>query len=152
MASGTTSGGRFSDDGATADSGAGATMLAASTDVIEKRIFYRLTIALPLRYQLVTAARHGGPEHGSCLNLSAGGMLLRTRTLDEATSDDLLSGQGRIVIDVQLPGTADEMRITARALWMEDDGDTTRIGVRFLDLGAAAQELVQQFVLRHSLG
>lgn len=129
-----------------------ATLPTPVPPTIEQRVFYRLTIELPLRYQLVTPARRASSEHGSCLNLSAGGMLLRTRSLDETIGDDLLTGRGHVVIAMQLPGAAEELRITARALWMEDDGDATRIGVRFLDLAPAAQESVQQFVLRHSLG
>lgn len=120
---------------------------------IEQRVFYRLTIELPLRYRLVTRSRAPRVfENGSCLNLSAGGMLVRVRALDEATGDELLAADGRVELEFVLPGVEAPLRVSARPLWMENDGDATRVGVQFLDLPAAAQEQVQQFVLRHSLG
>ncbi len=119
----------------------------------DARVFYRLSIRLPVSYQLA----HGGAVPtggaGSTLNLSAGGMLLQTSQPEETVVDDLLKDHRRIELEMHLGGR--QLNILSRLVWLEPTGtggDDCTMGLRFLDLDTQEQEHIWEFVLQNKAG
>ncbi|MEE9127015.1 MAG: PilZ domain-containing protein [Planctomycetota bacterium] len=124
--------------------------MAATADA---RVFYRLSIRLPVSYQLA----HGGAVPtggaGSTLNLSAGGMLLQTSQPEETVVDELLEDRSRIELEMHLGGR--QLNILSRLVWLEPTGtggDDCTMGLRFLDLDTQEQEHIWEFVLQNKAG
>ncbi len=124
--------------------------MAAAADA---RVFYRLSIRLPVSYQLA----HGGVVPmggtGSTLNLSAGGMLLHTSQPEETVVDELLKDHSRIELEMHLGGR--QLNILSRLVWLEptdSGGDDCQMGLRFLDLDTQEQEHIWEFVLQNKAG
>ena len=124
--------------------------MAATADA---RVFYRLSIRLPVSYQLADGGVVPTGGTGSTLNLSAGGMLLQTSQPEETVVDELLEDRSRIELEMHLGGR--QLNILSRLVWLEPTGtggDDCQMGLRFLDLDTQEQEHIWEFVLQNKAG
>ena len=121
-----------------------------AVSAIERRVFYRLPIPLPVRYQIqfrgVTSARLDGVT----INLSAGGMLLQCELPDEETLNALIAGDAELLWELDLPGATGRVRGRSRAAWSERGtgfGPIGKIGLQFVQIDPDAQQRIHDVVV-----
>ena len=120
-----------------------------------RRSFQRFPVTMSVPYRI-----NSGPsgaanqedsgtawEEGDALNLSAGGVLLRTPRLCPEDLEQLLAERTRMSLELPLEGRT--LCVTARLVWSDEVKDTgdCRLGLRFLDLDSSDQQYLWRWVL-----
>ena len=121
---------------------------------VDKRVFFRLPLEMPVRFKLEKATDEAWRE-GMTANISAGGMLLQTGRLEPEEKDRIVGDQVSVLVELALPGVSVPLRTLAHAMWAEDpDGpdELTRIGFRFKDLGDTEQAWIHGLLEREAPG
>ena len=106
----------------------------------ERQYHARATVLFPVDYTQV-----GTAGHGTCLNLSRGGMFLTTTQPAPAGS--------QVSLTFNLPTLSHTFSVLGHVVWMREKeiepGATTGMGVQFLDLKPSEAVLIESVVHRH---
>lgn len=109
----------------------------------EKRAHPRAPVQFSVEY-----TQAGTTAHGTCVNLSVGGMFIVT--------EDLPMAETEIVLEFTLPGLSRPLSVRAQALWVSEEqrvpGAISGMGVRFLDLERSDAVVIGEFVNRFFFG
>ena len=122
----------------------------AANLAVERRVFYRLPIPLPVRYRIVCDRLRTEELYGMTINISAGGLLLQCALPEDSVLDALICGEAVVHLHVDLPGAVGTVHGEARAVWSEGvqgDQGLCRIGLQFLDLQPDAQQRIHDVVV-----
>ena len=125
---------------------------------LDRRGGVRLSRKLIAKFMLVneeTAEELTGLEMGSVLNISAGGALLEVETLKEEWIEGLISGVIKVALDIEVPTSNDPVRALSRAVWFskinaskEKGKDRYILGLRFLDITTACQDIIRDYIIK----
>ena len=117
-----------------------------------RRAFQRFPVEMSIPYRINGADEEPGSsqtawDEGETLNLSAGGVLLRTSRLAPEDLEQLLAE--RVKLSLELPLEGRTLCVTARLAWSDEDKATgaCRLGLRFLDLDSSDQQYLWRWVL-----
>ena len=130
----------------------------SSVKDMERREFVRIRIAIPVRYAFLDVSGNRlppGVSEASCVNLSAGGLLLQAKIPDFAWIAGLLTQKMAVAVSIPLPTEVEPVKGITRAAWIETvDADTHRcnLGLKFKEVAREDQDRIFRFVVKSQLG
>ena len=125
---------------------------------MERREFVRVRVAIPVRYAFLDLNGNRLPpglSEASCVNLSAGGLLLQAKIPELAWISDLLVQKMAVGLSIPLPTEVEPVKALSRAAWIETvDAATHRcnLGLRFKEIAREDQDKIFRFVVKSQLG
>jgi len=128
---------------------------------VDRRDSVRLSRVLPAKFKLIDEVKSKDltkMNPGIIRNISAGGVLLETGELNEAWIEGLALGTIQVVLEIQLPDTPKVVKVLARTAWFSKIGKDKQveqekyiIGLRFVDITTANQDLIRDYIIKSYL-
>ncbi|MFH1338964.1 MAG: PilZ domain-containing protein [Candidatus Omnitrophota bacterium] len=129
---------------------------------LDRRQSVRLSRELPSRFMLIDedkSAEITGVCSGSVRNISAGGALMECYDLSDAWIEGLVSGMIKVAVEIEVPESEAPVRALARAAWFskiekdeEKDKEKYILGLQFVDITTASQDIIRNYIIKSYLG
>ncbi len=122
-------------------------------DVIEQRLFRRLSVQLRVSYVVPRRRGEAFSGEGQTGDLSAGGMLLTLAPLPQTVMAELIEGDGEIEVVFALALGEPRIAAECRVVWVRmpgEGGPDVGLGLRFVDLEADVRDRIHAFVVEHA--
>jgi c-di-GMP-binding flagellar brake protein YcgR len=125
----------------------------------ENRDYLRVKAKVPVRYRFLSnTVRHpvlGETLQGETRDLSGGGLLLKGTIPEESWIPELLMERITIGVSIYLQDVHEPVRALARVAWLntgsENDLDSCRIGLKFVEITREAQDRLFRYILEDLL-
>ena len=125
---------------------------------MEHREFVRVRLAIAVRYAFLDMAGNRlppGVSEASCVNISAGGLLLQARMPELAWISDLLTQKMAVAVSIPLPTEVEPVKGIARASWIETVDPANHrcnLGLKFKEIAREDQDKIFRFVVKSQIG
>ena len=125
---------------------------------MERRGFVRIRMAVPVRYAFLDLNGNRLPpgiSEASCVNMSAGGLLLQAKVPELAWVSDLLVQKMAVAVSIPLPAEVEPVKAITRAAWIETVDEKTHrcnVGLKFKEIAREDQDRIFRFVVKSQLG
>jgi hypothetical protein len=127
----------------------------------ERRESVRLKQIIPIEFSLISderVAEVSGKRKAVIQNISAGGVRMEVEGIEDILIEGLRNGLIKVGLQIPLPNSREPLRILARALWITktispaSSGKPMYImGLKFIDITTAYQDIIRDYVTRFFL-
>lgn len=123
--------------------------------VSERRRYVRISPSKPIkvRYRLVQGytppTEH--PQSTLSSSVSGGGLFLELPDMDPATVEELLKGEKKLSLEIELPNVAEPIKALAKVVWMEGKKEKDRFfygaGVSFIRIDENDRDEIINYII-----